>query len=835
MTDKLDEARMSAAVKLQRAFEREQEKSAASRARGQALLDKAKQDAAKKEEPKKVDEHIVKVAGGYELKSKKTGRNLGKYPSKAGAEKRERQVQYFKHVNEEEKKKAEKPEPPPTPVHQIGVIVSQPDHPMEKNRDKQIQKFIRVATKSQADAIRRAKQHFEYGGFTVHDTYHHSMVEETEMNESSTPYWKKQSWNAKMSKLAKQERLAREKKEAESKQVKEDLDEGLKPEHNMRPGWMLKADPELAAKVKKNKEIAKARKASYGNPAAGKSVKEEADLEEGRNYHDNRTGFAKRRREDDEYHVPDPVTRTHKIGFHVSKEGGEKHHRTVTISNTTKSHGEAHAAARAHLEKQGYKIHEELELEESMTDSWKAVQSMDKGSVTGGKEEAKKRLAYLNAVHDHHKRFGNDTKKVRKEIENINRSRVAEEVEQIDEISSKLAGNYYGAATKKHIEKVGVKKDMYNRIEKDMGKNRKAGVDRALDRITGARKTNEELVMEGAYEKAEENKKSADAAKKQGDMFAHHLHMADHHDNMAEWHASKGRHGEADRHAEKSEQHHEKAMSLKEGYVPDHSGQLNKKDSQTMSKLAALMAKEKAAKAAKAAKTVKEEAEQLDERNKENATKRKMMDASRGARYKAAGNPVPDREEGHKTAQQHNKAIGRALRKEDTEQVDEKLDMKTASMKQVIDDFADSNAPQFQGKSGAKRRQMAIAAKLKGERTMKEQINSFKSYLEEELDEAAWPGTPEYKAKFGDTSRGKVGTQTHGSKGTQTVTATGVKHERNYEKAEKETGETEKQEKRGRGRPKGSASGARQKGSAAKGDNSKADYTGFKLHLPSRN
>jgi phosphopantetheine adenylyltransferase len=68
-----------------------------------------------------------------------------------------------------------------------------------------------------------------------------------------------------------------------------------------------------------------------------------------------------------------------------------------------------------------------------------------------------------------------------------------EEVENIDEISQKLAGNYYGAATKQHIKKVGIKPNMYDRIEKDMGKNRKAGVDRALDRVTGARKTNEEL------------------------------------------------------------------------------------------------------------------------------------------------------------------------------------------------------------------------------------------------------------------------------------------------------------------------------------------------------
>lgn len=133
-------------------------------------------------------------------------------------------------------------------------------------------------------------------------------------------------------------------------------------------------------------------------------------------------------------------------------------------------------------------------FDESMTDSWKQVQSMDKGSVTSGKEGAKKRLAYLNAVHAHHKKYGNDTKKVKGEIESINRSRIAEE--QIDEISQKLAGNYYGAATKKHIDKVGVKPDMYNRIEKDMGKQRKAGVDRALDRITGSRKTNEETEMQ---------------------------------------------------------------------------------------------------------------------------------------------------------------------------------------------------------------------------------------------------------------------------------------------------------------------------------------------------
>jgi hypothetical protein len=58
------------------------------------------------------------------------------------------------------------------------------------------------------------------------------------------------------------------------------------------------------------------------------------------------------------------------------------------------------------------------------------------------------------------------------------------EEDTLDEISQKLAGDYYAAATKKHVDKVGMKPNMYNRIEKDMGKQRKAGVDRALDRLT---------------------------------------------------------------------------------------------------------------------------------------------------------------------------------------------------------------------------------------------------------------------------------------------------------------------------------------------------------------
>ena len=65
-----------------------------------------------------------------------------------------------------------------------------------------------------------------------------------------------------------------------------------------------------------------------------------------------------------------------------------------------------------------------------------------------------------------------------------------------------------------------------------------------------------------------------------------------------------------------------------------------------------------------------EETEEIHERNKENALKRKTMDASRGARFKAQGNNTPDPEPEHKTAQAHNKAVGRAIRQMSNEEID---------------------------------------------------------------------------------------------------------------------------------------------------------------------
>jgi len=72
----------------------------------------------------------------------------------------------------------------------------------------------------------------------------------------------------------------------------------------------------------------------------------------------------------------------------------------------------------------------------------------------------------------------------------------------------------------------------------------------------------------------------------------------------------------------------------------------------------------------------------------------------------------------------------------------ERLNVAKAKMGDVIKDFQDSDAPQFQGKSDEKRRQMAIAAKLEADRGVKEEV--------EELDELSTDTLRKYRAKAKD-------------------------------------------------------------------------------------
>ena len=106
-----------------------------------------------------------------------------------------------------------------------------------------------------------------------------------------------------------------------------------------------------------------------------------------------------------------------------------------------------------------------------------------------------------------------------------------------------------------------------------------------------------------------------------------------------------------------------------------------------------------------------EEAEQIDEISAE----------KKDAYAQKAGKQLPGLFAKSNSADGARKYYNRknAVRKianEEAEQVDEKLDMKKASMGTVVKDFQKSDAPQFMGKSQKKRQVMAVAAKLTAER-----------------------------------------------------------------------------------------------------------------------
>ena len=171
-------------------------------------------------------------------------------------------------------------------------------------------------------------------------------------------------------------------------------------------------------------------------------------------------------------------------------------------------------------------------------------------------------------------------------------------------------------------------------------------------------------------------------------------------------------------------------------------------------------------------------------------------------------------------------------------ELDEKMDMAKADMGDVIKDFKQSDAPQFAGKSAEKRRQMAIAAKLQADKAQKEErdLKKFKQFkediyqnlpvIEEEVDEI-----DESVEQLDEYETDKNGRYVH--KGSYGSSYQGDDDEEDDDKPKKKPAATG--EKRGRGRPAGSTSGARQKGAATGKKRNGADYTGYPLHLPNSN
>jgi hypothetical protein len=175
---------------------------------------------------------------------------------------------------------------------------------------------------------------------------------------------------------------------------------------------------------------------------------------------------------------------------------------------------------------------------------------------------------------------------------------------------------------------------------------------------------------------------------------------------------------------------------------------------------------------------------------------------------------TPDGKIKKHTGKDVHKVVKKMYGVQSEEVVQEKINMDKAEMGDVIKDFKNSDAPQFKGKSDEKRRQMAIAAKLSAQRNEEEEMTlSFKDYLNE--------------VKLADLPVRKVS----GSYGTEYYKKEKEKDEKGYDS---EDSEKSSPEKRGRGRPKGASSGARQKGSTTGKKRSGVEMTGYPLHLPNR-
>jgi hypothetical protein len=132
---------------------------------------------------------------------------------------------------------------------------------------------------------------------------------------------------------------------------------------------------------------------------------------------------------------------------------------------------------------------------------------------------------------------------------------------------------------------------------------------------------------------------------------------------------------------------------------------------------------------------VSEEVEEIEERNKQNAMMRKTMDASRGARYKL-NNPVPDADPKHKTARDHNVAIGRALRNEDKMTTQKDKNGKLVSFKYEGDWKKSTEKKEGSGK----------AANLAGQAMQKMKQANEQAPVAPVPDRKYIKGTPENKA-----------------------------------------------------------------------------------------
>jgi hypothetical protein len=237
------------------------------------------------------------------------------------------------------------PVAPAPHIHRVAVTVSDPDSSAVSKREDTVQKMIRIShhTDNKQEAVERAKKHYKKFGWKVHGAEHVGMVhEETQIQEADEI----QSSDYKLSASGKKVRAKHiifHNQDDDKKDDKEDMKEEtlveatvetkkyswgtmktvhhgadfsipLHPEHHQAIA-KLKDEQEHHFKDETGRHWTARRKGDEvhfqgANGGNSTKVKHETMKE---SYDDNRRGFGKRPREDDEYHVPDPEVKKNKL------------------------------------------------------------------------------------------------------------------------------------------------------------------------------------------------------------------------------------------------------------------------------------------------------------------------------------------------------------------------------------------------------------------------------------------------------------------------------------------------------------------------------------------
>ena len=261
----------------------------------------------------------------------------------------------------------------------------------------------------------------------------------------------------------------------------------------------------------------------------------------------------------------------------------------------------------------------------------------------------------------------------------LRKKKVAEETEQLDELSPSTMGSYAKKAAadfKARKPKMG-----YDGQLKKM-QNRSVGVERAVKKVYGE----EAEQIDEAMTPLEKAQRKHDRAKKELDDASEFVKGGSHIG------------GKGSNYSEVPAFSPAKASKYLSPYIERHHN-----------------AKRELAKVKKTS-GIAEEAEQIDELDQKlGGTLSRYINKTRGDDKREAGRNLALKKRWGDAKYGLPEPKVKAAVREEVEELDEKLTAKTP-MGTYIKDFKKSDAPQFKGKSQDKRRVMAIAAKLSAER-----------------------------------------------------------------------------------------------------------------------